>query len=517
MTSTSSKSTAKTRQVLRIVPPKPQVSAGENLPANANEIEKPEKTRDSVEKKEITASSPQPETQSSTVRNSLRKWATVGAVVVGLGAIASIPIPNYVTGQAAIISRPEARQKLTMPESGRVEIYVKTNDRVRPGDTIAQVRSDDLDNRIAQAERGAEQAKQGVRSAQQDLILAQARLSAAQNSEAIARSRADRQRQEATNSYAMPQVQRLKQERASIPGEITAIEAEIGGIESDIIGLRGQLAAASQTLQSYQSVVDEGIIPKKLVWEAESQQATLESAIAQKQSQIKSRRGQIEQKQRLMAAKSAQMQEASKQLQDTLYRQEDELSGAIAQTQTARREVESAAAKIQSQQQLVAKWEADLQQLQQQQSQLTLKATTAGTVVTPDLDLRSGNHLPAGEEILSVVDLRQLTAQVQVRQEDKDLVKPNATVGFFRQGDGTRHGAVVEDKEISPVLNSPETQQKPMLNVGIAIDNQQNLLSPGMKGYAHIQTEKLRIYQKVGHEFNKLFNLGQYFPWLSGE
>jgi hypothetical protein len=95
------------------------------------------------------------------------------------------------------------------------------------------------------------------------------------------------------------------------------------------------------------------------------------------------------------------------------------------------------------------------------------------------------------------------------------LVQRVAVVGFYQTGDATRHAAIVQDEGISPVAIAAKDQRKPMLSVRILIDNEDRLLLPGVDGYAHIQTQKLRLDEKIAHEFNELFNLGKYCPWLS--
>lgn len=449
-------------------------------------------------------------------KKSFNGLKTMGAIAVVIGIIGFIPIPNYVTGQTKITSRTKARQLLAMPVSGRVKVHVQTNEKIQPGQKIAEIQSDDLDNQLIEAERELERAKMGVNSAQQQFIVAQTRLNAAQNKEAIARNRSHRQLTEINNRSSHPQIQRIEREKEMIPQEIAAIEADIAGIQAEIMGLREQLNSAVQTVDAYESLELDGAIRSKDLWDARSQKAALTAQIQQRESLIDAKHHQIQQKNSLIAAKSEQGNEASKQMGDTLYTYEDDLAQIRAQTQTAQQELEASAAEVQAQQQLVAKWEASFKQLHQQREKLKLVADVAGTVTTRDLDLKQNKRLEAGEEILSVVDLKQLTAEVKIRQEDKDLVASGAAVKFYRQGGTTRYAAIVQDEGISPVIQTEETQQKPMLNVRILINNEDRLLLPGVGGYAHIQTPKLRVYQKVGHEFNKLFNLGKYFPWLSG-
>ncbi|MBE9118568.1 HlyD family efflux transporter periplasmic adaptor subunit [Lusitaniella coriacea LEGE 07157] len=457
-----------------------------------------------------------PKEENPPQKKSFNGLKTMGAIAVAVGIIGFIPIPNYVTGETKITSRTKARQLIAMPASGRVKIYVQTNEKIQPGQKIAEIQSDDLDNQLTEAERELERAKMGVNAAQQQFIVAQTRLNAAQNNEAIARNRTHRQLTEINNRSSHPQIRRIEREKEMIPQEIAAIEADIAGVEAEIIGLREQLNSATEKVSSYESLELNGAVPRFDLLDARSQKAALTAQIQQRESFIAAKHHQIQQKNSLMAAKSEQGNEASKKMGDTLYNYEDDFAQIRAQTQTAAQELEASAAEVQAQQQLVAKWEASFKQLRQQREKLKLVAEVAGTVTSRDLDLKQNKRLEVGEEILRVVDLKQLTAEVKIRQEDKDLVESGAAVKFYRQGGTSRYAAIVQDEGISPVVQTEEKQQKPMLNVRILIDNEDRLLLPGIGGYAHIQTPKLRVYQKVGHEFNKLFNLGKYFPWLSG-
>ncbi|NEP13755.1 MAG: biotin/lipoyl-binding protein [Symploca sp. SIO2C1] len=500
MTTVSSKS----HPALKIVSPTPSTSTSDT---NAEEDTK---APSELPPQEQVNNSPLPTT-------SKRRWLFLGAAILGLSAVASIPLPHYVTGEAEITSRRDAREQLTMTASGRVQIHVRANQQVQPGDLIAEIQSDELDNQLAEAERELERAEQGVRGANQQLMLAEARLSAAQNHEKIARERTQRSSRELKISSSLPQVQRLEREREAFSSEIAAIEASIAGIEAEITGLQGELSKIDDIVAMYQSLESKGAIGKKQLLEVQREQVAVKGQIEQRKNAIAAQRRQIQQQESLKAAHTAQIGEANQQLSDTLDTDADELKRVAAQTMTAKTEVAAAVAHIQSQKELVDKWETDIQQLEQQREKLQLVAQKAGTVITRDLDLLNGKRLEAGEEILEVVDLEQLTAQVRIRQEDKDLVNTSAKVRFYRQGDRQHYSAVVEDSSIVPVVQTEENQQKPMVEVRIAIDNRERLLLPGVEGYAHIDCQNLRVYQKVGREFNKLFNLGKYFPGLKGE
>ncbi|MEC4853098.1 MAG: efflux RND transporter periplasmic adaptor subunit, partial [Jaaginema sp. PMC 1079.18] len=296
--------------------------------------------------------------------------------------------------------------------------------------------------------------------------------------------------------------------------QVAAIEAEIAGIEAEIVGLQGQLTAVQKTVTALTSLQSHGAIREADLWEAQGRLASLTADISQRRGLMAAKRQEIEQQHGWMAAKTAQMDEVDFQFAKTALAARDDYQAQATYTETARTEVATAEAHLRASQELAARWQLDVQQLEQQRSQLTLVATHAGTVITPDLDLLDGTRLEAGQELLTVVDLQQLTAEVEIRQEDLDWVQPGARVRFRRPADARVYEAVVTDAGIVPVVQTSEQQQRPMLKVRILIDNSQEFLLPGVEGYAHIQTPKVCLARKVSREFQKLFPWGKFFSWL---
>ncbi|MFP4297378.1 MAG: HlyD family efflux transporter periplasmic adaptor subunit [Spirulinaceae cyanobacterium] len=492
MTVTPKNHTAENNQVLKLVPP--QGLPPGQLPQQPTE--------------EISTPTPTPQKAPT---SPWKKWAIIGTVALGIGGISLIPMPNFVTGDAEITSREDERQAITMPRSGRVEIKVKTRQPIAVGDIIAEVESDELNSQITQAEQSLEQTKVSLNAAQQDLFLAQSRLQAAETNERNARDRVNRKRDELTNITISPQAQQIQQEIAAMREEIQGVEVEILAIQADKGSLEAQLASVNRKLALYRPAA-EGI-PQTVLINTETELLTVQSAMTQKDAQVETKRRQIQQKQSLIAAKSEQINQVSKQLQDTVYSYQDDLTQAIAQTRTAQQEVQAATTKIQSQQQVIVKLNQDLAKLQQQKSKLQIKAETSGVVTTPDLDLKQNKHLNSGEEILDIVKLTDLEAEVKIHPEDRYLVKEGAQVSVELQGSSEPYTATVES--IDPMARLSEQNQKPMLTVQILIENEAKEFLLQETGYAHIKTENLRVYQKVSHEFNKLVNIRKYFPWLT--
>ncbi|HAA31747.1 MAG TPA: hypothetical protein DCE56_33680 [Cyanobacteria bacterium UBA8553] len=65
--------------------------------------------------------------------------------------------------------------------------------------------------------------------------------------------------------------------------------------------------------------------------------------------------------------------------------------------------------------------------------------------------------------------------------------------------------------DIDPVVSSDGVQHPPTVTVRVMLSGQDNLLRPGLKGYAHIEGESLPLYQKLQREFVKLVPVGKFF------
>ena len=471
-----------------------------------------------------------------------KKLVILGSICLGLGILALIPIPNYVTGKAKITSRDYARQRVTMPVDGIVEIKVESNQEVTKGEEIATINSPELDKEIAQANRFLKEAKGELTAAQNQLSLSQSRLNLAQQEEAIAASQVTRERQQYDSA---PKLRQFDHEKAGIEDEITGMQSEIDGIGSQVVaanediagleieiaGLNQQLGDVESNIQAREGLVNQGGLARfdEDTMELKSQRTQLRNEINQKRRQISNRRqsivqtqSQIQQRQSLIASKSKDINSLSErskdidhELGDDLYSRENSLTIKTAQKETAAKDFEAAVAQVKSKAQLVEQWKDEVVRLEEQKNNLTLVAQTSGTVITQELDLTSNNSLKAGEDILEIADLQSLQAKVAVRQEDHNLVQETQAVTFQPKDTGSsRYKAKVQEKDSVIVVENPG--DSPKLGVRILIENDNRLLLPGGEGYAHIKTGKMPIYKKVSHELGKLIDLGKYFPWLMG-
>ncbi|NES97300.1 MAG: HlyD family efflux transporter periplasmic adaptor subunit [Desertifilum sp. SIO1I2] len=404
----------------------------------------------------------------------------VAVVAMGLGGISLIPLPHYVTGSAEVISTQKARQTVTMPVEGIVRLSVEPNQKVKPGQLIAEVNSDELEDKIAAATLELEQAHQAVLSGYQKLSMAQSQLQVALTEEQNAQKQVDKHRAELKSiaqGHPLPQIRQL--------------ESEIGGLNSEMAGYRQKLVLVEAEIQDYAPLAQEGALPRSTLRALMKEQVTLMALTKETQSTI--------------SGKSHAIAAVTKQLLDQL----EAVDRQLAQTQAARVSAQTVVlaqkSAVASAEEMVVKLTEQLQRLELSKQQLQLRAWAEGTVVKLDLDLLHNRHLQAGEEILSIVDLTHLSAAVQVRQEDAALVSAGLSVTFHpRDTERKFYAAQVQERDIAPVVRVDETQQQRAIGVRISIDNDDAQLRPGEKGTAHIAVGKMPIYQKVQREFLRL-------------
>jgi multidrug resistance efflux pump len=474
--------------------------------------------------------------QKSTFPTQLITW---GVVILGLGGIGMIPVNHSISGKTTITSTVGKRQSVTMPETGILTLHVNSNQTVKQGDILATISSSDLENQKAATSQRIAEAKTAVNSAQQQLMLAQTRLEVAKSSESIALDNMSQKQQElnqAQLSSGTARIRAIEREKAGIESEIRGIENQIlglenekAGIESEIVGIKNNIAGLNRQLkivesasEKRQALVKEGLIgfespelmnlemkAEELINKIEQEENSInthQEKINQKQNQILQTRELINQRQQQIGVQS----EGVNQVIETLEQQLEEVENFVEQKTIERisvqREVDASLAEIRDKQYLLSQQEAELSRLEQSQQKLAIKATVSGTVTASDLDLRDRQTLEAGREILSVVNLSNLTGLVEIKQEEIDLIDQTLPVTFKpRQATVNQYQAKIAD--IQPVIQSDESGQNSVLQIRIMIENDDRQLQPGLEGVAHIETPKLRIYQKISREVLKLF------PW----
>ncbi|HBW56344.1 MAG TPA: hypothetical protein DEF27_00510, partial [Oscillatoriales bacterium UBA8482] len=238
----------------------------------------------------------------------------------------------------------------------------------------------------------------------------------------------------------------------------------------------------------------------------EQQIKTYQQQINKKYNEILQTQELKGQKDQTIKAKSEQINEVAQLSRENLDQAQIEVEQKMAESFSSQKEVDAASTEIVNQQKLVTQQEAELKRLQEQKQQLTLKATLAGTIINPDLDLLNNQTLEVGHKIFDLVNLAQLTGLAEIRQEDINLINRDSPVIFKpRQAEFHQYQAKIED--IPPVIQFDESKQKSVSKIKISIDNADQKLQVGSTGEAHFQTPPMRVYQVVQREIFKLF------PW----
>lgn len=422
---------------------------------------------------------PQPQNKLPIIRGVM-----MSGLLVSLGFISLINVPHAVPGTVSVDSTPKSRGTVYMQLSGTIKrVLVEPNSLVKVGQPIVEIESDELKKEIEDIELKLAESKVAVAQAKESIEPLKAELNMAQVDELATRQKAEQIQDE------LEQI-----DRGNSPPRIRMIESEIAGLYADSENLQESLNIVNKTASRYENAIQEGAIAVAKRDEFELEHNSLKRQSENIQHQIRTKQEQIQ------AVRLDMEKDLSQQL--ALVEQK------AATTQKALEQIQEAAAEVTNRTQLVEQLTTNLERIKAKQQHLVLVAETSGIVITDELDKLQSQKLNAGTKILDIVDDQQLTAIVQIAQEDKPLVKLDAGVTFYPQNpDLEPYSAKVQ--RIDPVVTTDETG-KPFVNVYIAVNNSDRGLKPGETGYAHITSEPMPIYQKAGRELRKLFPRGKW-------
>ncbi|NEQ34184.1 MAG: HlyD family efflux transporter periplasmic adaptor subunit [Leptolyngbya sp. SIO4C5] len=410
-----------------------------------------------------------------------RGWMAAGGAIA-LASLSFIPLPHRVTGPGEVAATQNAFEKISMPASGGTiqEVFVTTNEPVTANAVVARLKIDSLEGQLAQARQEATQSLALLESRRQQINLRQGELNETSAQVATAQQEVDRLQAE-LSSGTPPAVQGWR-------GEISALEAEIVGLQEERETLSQRMAKARPALEA-------GAIAQ-IEFDGWQVQRT------QLQNQIVSKQGQI-------AAKQAQIDSFYQDKQGALTQAKGALAERQATLQAVTQARQSAVEEHQAQQQLV---DQQREEVVRQQTQLAdyevLRTTIAGTIITTqqEIDALRGRFLEPGQPILEVMNPDELTVDVWVRQEDRNLVQEGMAAEFRPQsGQWERYPAVVATVSARTEFN--EAAQKPMIRVTLRLEQADSGLQLNTTGTARIQTGSLPVYAKVSREFLKVVPL----------
>ncbi|MBD1806298.1 efflux RND transporter periplasmic adaptor subunit [Microcoleus sp. FACHB-SPT15] len=411
-----------------------------------------------------------------------QKLIILGAIVAGLGYVGFVPqLPHSVRGEANISSTYNARQDVTLNVAGVVkEIYVNPNEKVSKGQKLVVLESEEVENAIAKAKTELGQAQSAIQDSLRMVEDLQAKLTESRVREQTTQQEVSQRSQEAAsiNQNSLPQVQEL--------------ESEITGLEKKRIQLQSNSNIIQQQINRINAVNQEAgdvVIPQTRLDEFQREYNIISGEVSEITSQI--------------ASNKAQIKRIEKDLQDKLRQVEAEFSAARAARKSVEESLQAANILVIDRRRQVAELQTEVKRQEEKRKQLILTASTTGTVITEDLDRLTNRFQPAGEKLLEIVDLSNLTVIAQIRQEDEKFIQKGDTVKFYKQGEIQPHTTKVE--YISSASQQEENQVKPVWIVRLSIKNNgENLMKPGMTGYVSIETQPMTLFEKLKHEVLKV-------------
>lgn len=426
------------------------------------------------------------DTKQKAINFPIKRLLATSSIIAGLFAISQIPAPSEVWGDAVVESTPKARQQVSMKISGTVEkVLVEANTKVKAGAVLLKLKSEEIEKEISNAEVELKKARTELESSQRMESL-QARVREAEYNELAVRQK---------TAQVRLKLQRLN--TGAKPPEILQLESEIMKYQTEQAGLKSDLLMLEQRHSRYKDAIAANAISKDTVMNLQQQQQGLKTQISAKNTQIE----QIK----------ARIAAVTQQWQDELTQVETEANRMQAAKQSVLKDVEAVNSRIEQQINYIKSLEIELERQRGRQKDLVLTASVDGTVLASDLDKLVDRKLQAGDKILEIANLNKLTAKVQIRQEDYDLIKPNAVVKFRpRRANMHEYTAIIQAQNIDSQMQGDTTHPQKTFTVSILINNDDNQLRPGEAGYAHIETEQINLAQKIQREFLKLVPLEKF-------
>lgn len=435
-----------------------------------------------IRKDVLPVTQPSPQITVVKSRKLPQKVVILSAIVAGLGYVGFVPqLPHSVRGEANISSTYNARQDVTLNVAGVVkEIYVSPNEKVSKGQKLVVLESEEIENAIAKTKTELGQAQSAVQDSLRMVEDLQAKLKEYSVREQTTQQEVSQRSQEAAsiNQNFLPQVQEL--------------ESEITGLEKKRIQLQSNSNIIQQQINRINAVYQKAgelIIPQTQLDDFQREHNILSGEVAEITSQI--------------ASKKAQINRIEKDLQDKIRQVESEFSAVRAARKSVEESLQAANIVVIDRRRQVAELQTEVKRQEEKRKQLILTASTTGTVITEDLDRLTNQFRPAGEKLLEIVNLSNLTVIAQIRQEDEKFIQKGDTVKFYKQGEIQPHTTKVES--ISSASQQEENQVKPVWIVRLSIKNNgKNSMKPGMMGNVSIETQPMTLFEKLKHEVLKV-------------
>lgn len=400
-------------------------------------------------------------------------WWIAGSILVTLGIVSQIRVHPSIRAEAWLEPNPETRENIHTKIPGIVtEILVNPNDLVQANDALAIVESQQLEEEISSWTLRLQENMAAAESSRQQAIAAQARLNQVQQQYNYSRDRVTQLQQE------------IDQMQSGSP------PPHIQGYQMQIQNLQATEASLNGSLTRFQSLLTDGAISQEQLEEVKRRKQAIAAQIGQNRSALET---------------------AKRQLENELKAKLDELNRLQTSLTVAQQEYNSAQVLVQSHKPIQTQIQQELdKRAQKKQEHHIIRTAIDGVVTTPDLFALKGKALQAGELVMEIADTSQLLAVLEVRQEDRDLVKAGSEVKIKPLEPGLP-SFTTTIKEIVTVLDRNEQLQKSTLQVTALIDSTAGTLQPNAKVYATIKSpRKIPLYEQARRELLNLFKFRKY-------
>lgn len=383
-----------------------------------------------------------PQVQTNEFIPPINRWTTYGGMFILCVISLAIPIASVtkykvtVKGQAVVRPAGELRIVQAATEGQVMQIYVKENQVVKKGDTVATIDDSRLQTKRSQLQTNIQQAKlQLVQiNAQIHALNSQIIAETERINRVITSAKAELSgRDRAYRDKKITTVSELQEADANIKMAQEELQAAIAQLQSTQANLRASQAAwgAAKSKQNrYQSVAKQGALSQDQLEEAQLIAQQQEQAVAVQTAAVEVQKQTIERLKQAVAAAIARRQRAIAALNPS----NAEVAVATERIAQEKASGESNKATLEKERQALVKQRIDIEkQLERDTSELkqieldlqqtTITATADGII--SQLNLRNpGQTLRAGEEVLQIVpsDAPQVI-KAAVASEDKNKLK----------------------------------------------------------------------------------------------
>ncbi len=394
-------------------------------------------------------------------------------------AILLIPLPKQVGGDIEVSGAPSIDQAMLRPSApGTLEKFlVKTGDKVFPGQTVAILKSWEIEEKVLEGEKQLARLKSNSLQLEGQLTIAGAELE---------KSRQEFKIQKAQSVYIQKMAKGLQSKQE--PSRIEATKKQLEQIKL-------QAESLTQKAELHKNLAEKGVYPKQ-----SALQTAYEAASAAKQ----------------VESLSAQLKAEEEELIQKSAEDIPRLDGALSVINTGTKRYMAAQTDLMANNLQIAEGQKQLNSYKKQAESLVLKSPIEGVVLTLQTDLLVGQNFNRGDTVVVIGNLNKVKVGIHLAEEEANNVEVGQKVtARIRAVQDTVFTGEVES--IAPVNSETGEQvnKRKIRDISMVLENVdgkgRNALRPGMTGYAKIHTGQWKsLLVLTWDEIYKAFRLDRY-------